>query len=224
MEQILHQVYICLFDNGSLKVGRGKDASFRIKAHSSMAKNFGIKLVSSEIIDSINPIDSEIKIILWCKNRCSESFGNEWFKGVDFENCKIELNKIVELEVKPNKAEKPKVLPKYEINLDSNNGNFFEFINSKYATARDAYIKAHNPSKEFIDLLDQISSHIDKVRVNNKYENSPEWFQIIDAEGFESELFFASQQGEQEANKEFIDAIMRALTSAGEIAKSKIDR
>lgn len=200
-----HHVYICLFDNGVIKVGRGKHAPDRISIHVSSARNFGIKLSASEYFVSINPWHSEKKLIEWCDRNSLERTNKEWFFGLDFSDCISEIKKIIsdEPEKKKSTIETSEYIGQIE-NLYTDTPR----LSDKYIAARNEYVRKHSPSDEFVGLLDFIYRKCEIERRSGASE-SPEWFDIIDSAGFEDELFFCAADDEHEHHMGFLSALKR---------------
>lgn len=79
-------LYVCLFSNGHIKVGRSIDPASRIACHQSRVACLGVDLVSSQIVDCARDVkDCEAALIDWCQQNASDRFMNEWFSGLDYE-------------------------------------------------------------------------------------------------------------------------------------------
>lgn len=78
-------LYVCLFDNGHIKVGRTSKPEMRISQHAKRLACIGIELVASFVAECKTSIsDSEIALIKKCKKASSKQHLNEWFVGLDY--------------------------------------------------------------------------------------------------------------------------------------------
>lgn len=79
-------VYIIQFENGVTKVGKSKNPTSRMRSYSSycgQAKTKSVKEWVSPILENSN--NEEQCLIKACLYFGKKAHGNEWFKGVDFE-------------------------------------------------------------------------------------------------------------------------------------------
>lgn len=80
-------LYLCMFEDGTLKVGMGASPKARIITHTGTGACFGIRMVRSDIIECDQIRKSERTLIKWCQDNCQAQTAKEWFKGVDYDNC-----------------------------------------------------------------------------------------------------------------------------------------
>lgn len=81
-------LYVCLFSNGHLKVGRSVNALARIAQHEERVSCLGVELVDYRVFDCItHPGSAEAALIERCVEACSKRNKNEWFEGVDFDSA-----------------------------------------------------------------------------------------------------------------------------------------
>ena len=89
---IISGVYLCLYDQGTLKIGRGGDVHTRLSAHKSAGNIFGAQVVRTDIVECQNHVAVEKKLIEWCKRNSTSTKSNEWFQGVDYEECLAQVS------------------------------------------------------------------------------------------------------------------------------------
>lgn len=81
----MQYIYVCLFSNGHIKVGRAVDTASRIATHKYRVACLGVSLVSHEIIACpVDVKDAEAALIDWCVQNAEERFMNEWFSGLNY--------------------------------------------------------------------------------------------------------------------------------------------
>lgn len=81
-------LYVCLFSNGHLKVGRSVNALARISHHEARVSCLGVELVDYRVFDCVaHPGPAEAALIDRCVDACSKRNKNEWFEGVDFDSA-----------------------------------------------------------------------------------------------------------------------------------------
>ncbi len=83
-EEIKDELYVILFDNDVIKVGRSKKAVQRVSQHYETAAAFGRRIIKFCIEQ--NPDVSEIDLINFCRSNGVLFFGNEYFKGVGYDS------------------------------------------------------------------------------------------------------------------------------------------
>ena len=82
----MSSLYVCLFSNGHLKVGRSVNALARISQHEERVSCLGVELVDYRVFDCVvHPGSAEAALIERCVEACSKRNKNEWFEGVDFD-------------------------------------------------------------------------------------------------------------------------------------------
>lgn len=78
-------LYVCLFSNGHLKVGRSNEPVRRIASHADRVSCLGVRLVEHLIVECEGGIcQREAWLIARCVGEADERFQNEWFTGLDF--------------------------------------------------------------------------------------------------------------------------------------------
>jgi hypothetical protein len=84
-KQKMKSLYVCLFSNGIIKVGRGTRAEKRIKDHRARGETMGIEMVNHFIAECPGDLQAaECALIQWCSERCTKRMRSEWFIGVDY--------------------------------------------------------------------------------------------------------------------------------------------
>jgi hypothetical protein len=79
-------LYVCLFSNGTVKVGMGKNPEIRIRSHRLHGEVVGVDMVRSYIANCQGSVhDAERELIKWCAERCTKRMASEWFIGIDFD-------------------------------------------------------------------------------------------------------------------------------------------
>ena len=81
----MKSLYVCLFSNGVIKIGRGTKPENRINAHRSHGATMGIEMVNHAIAECQGDLPAaERELIKWCAERCTKRMSSEWFIGVDY--------------------------------------------------------------------------------------------------------------------------------------------
>lgn len=81
----MQYLYVCLFSNGHIKVGRSINPESRIAAHADRVSCMGIELVEHKTFPCVgHVIPAEAELIDFCASKASKVNKNEWFVGVDF--------------------------------------------------------------------------------------------------------------------------------------------
>lgn len=88
MKYAIGYVYAAVSTGGLVKVGRSRSApEKRIRSHSAMFRVFGEDLAWSKTSGRLSHCyEAERKLIDFCRIKCAESSGNEFFKGIDLED------------------------------------------------------------------------------------------------------------------------------------------
>lgn len=82
----MEYLYVCLFSNGHIKVGRSTDPSARIAAHADRVACLGVELADQFTIFCVGAASSaEALLINRCRDRASQRNHNEWFVGLMFQ-------------------------------------------------------------------------------------------------------------------------------------------
>lgn len=88
-------LYVCLFSNGHIKVGRSIDPASRIASHQSRVSCFGVQLAEYVTIPcALDVKAAEAALIDWCTEYAEERFAQEWFAGLDYKKTVEEANRI----------------------------------------------------------------------------------------------------------------------------------
>jgi DNA-binding transcriptional regulator YdaS (Cro superfamily) len=85
----MHHLYVCLFSNGHIKVGRSIDPVSRIAHHEARVSCVGIELVKHHITSGVGldvnaAVPAEAALIEKCSAEAFKRNKNEWFEGLDF--------------------------------------------------------------------------------------------------------------------------------------------
>lgn len=81
----MDSLYVCLFSNGHVKVGRSATPSVRVSQHADRVKCLGIWLDRVEYWDARNAVMAEAVLIGRCAAHASARHDNEWFVGLSFD-------------------------------------------------------------------------------------------------------------------------------------------
>ena len=110
----MDSLYVCLFSNGHIKVGRsGSAAAGRIRQHAARVECIGIDLNNSRIFPCAgHSFPAEQQLLEKCESASADKRGDEWFSGLDFDAVctwaeEIALMKFAEPERKQSPARKP---------------------------------------------------------------------------------------------------------------------
>lgn len=78
-------IYVCLFSNGVIKVGRSVNPKTRISGHAARVACVGVELVGHRIFECFgNSVIAECKLINRCASHASGRQHREWFFGLVF--------------------------------------------------------------------------------------------------------------------------------------------
>jgi hypothetical protein len=84
-EGLMESLYVCLFSNGHVKVGRSIDADSRIAQHADRVACLGVELSDRFTVDcERNVAQREALLIAKCAESAERRFQSEWFSGLDF--------------------------------------------------------------------------------------------------------------------------------------------
>jgi hypothetical protein len=98
----MESLYVCLFSNGHIKVGRSINPPARIAAHAERVGCMGVELVEHAIFpcaDSI--IAREDALIARCREAAEQQFKDEWFDGLTYREVLCWAEGFAVGEVKP---------------------------------------------------------------------------------------------------------------------------
>jgi DNA-binding XRE family transcriptional regulator len=78
-------LYVCLFSNGHIKVGRSIEPGSRIAAHADRVACLGVELSDKLIVECVGQAGPrELLLIRRCTEAAESRYQNEWFTGLDF--------------------------------------------------------------------------------------------------------------------------------------------
>lgn len=81
----MESLYVCLFSNGHIKVGRSVDPKSRIAQHAERVSCMGIELRDHYTAECVGPAsEREQALINRCAEHAEQRFHNEWFVGLQF--------------------------------------------------------------------------------------------------------------------------------------------
>jgi DNA-binding XRE family transcriptional regulator len=81
----MDSLYVCLFSNGHIKVGRSNEPEIRIRQHADRVACMGVSLVESDRYACEDQVvGREAWLIEQCAAAANERFQNEWFSGLNF--------------------------------------------------------------------------------------------------------------------------------------------
>lgn len=80
----MESLYVCLFSNGHIKVGRSAKPSARVTQHADRVKCLGIWLDRVEYWEAENAVMAEAFLIGKCAGHATARNDNEWFVGLSF--------------------------------------------------------------------------------------------------------------------------------------------
>lgn len=80
-------LYLCLFTDGTLKIGRANNIEKRIRQHKHDGLKFAISIEKSAAVPCVNNMVAERRLIQWGDKNCTSKNCNEWFIGLNFEEC-----------------------------------------------------------------------------------------------------------------------------------------
>lgn len=86
----MEALYVCLFSNGVVKVGRSINPSMRVAQHADRVACFGITLERWRSVQCTDNVEQrEALLIERCVAQASNRHNHEWFEGLDFEEACI---------------------------------------------------------------------------------------------------------------------------------------
>ena len=81
----MQSLYVCLFSNGHIKVGRSDKPFLRIAAHADRVSCLGVTLTDQRIFECVGRASlAEAKMIQRCAAVTTQRNAVEWFEGVNF--------------------------------------------------------------------------------------------------------------------------------------------
>lgn len=86
----MESLYVCLFSNGHIKVGRSIDPKSRIASHADRVACMGVSLTQSYITECPDACEQrERNLIEQCAKHATERFASEWFSGLYFDQVTL---------------------------------------------------------------------------------------------------------------------------------------
>lgn len=81
----MSHLYVCLFSNGCVKVGRSIDPKGRIASHAERVSCMGVELTDFRAFECAgSPVVAEQHLIERCRDEAQSVKGSEWFFGLCF--------------------------------------------------------------------------------------------------------------------------------------------
>lgn len=81
-------IYVVVFSNGAIKVGRTKNPEKRISQHIDRVSCVGVSVVNSFFTRCVGCVKrAEKELIKRCSIACTKSYSAEWFDGVAFSSA-----------------------------------------------------------------------------------------------------------------------------------------
>lgn len=81
----MESLYVCLFSNGHIKVGRSVDPKSRMATHADRVACLGVELSDQFTVECVGPAaPRESLLIARCVEVALLRHQNEWFAGLDF--------------------------------------------------------------------------------------------------------------------------------------------
>lgn len=87
----MEALYVCLFSNGHIKVGRSIEPNSRIASHADRVACMGVSLDESYVTECPDASEARERVLIdRCATLATERFQSEWFAGLTFaEVCKF---------------------------------------------------------------------------------------------------------------------------------------
>lgn len=82
----MQSLYVCLFSNGHIKVGRSDKPMIRIATHADRVACLGVSVAAHRAFECVGRASlAEAELIRRCAAAASKRNAVEWFEGLDFE-------------------------------------------------------------------------------------------------------------------------------------------
>lgn len=95
-------IYVCLFSNGFIKVGRSINPEKRILSHAERVSCFGVQLTEHVVYKCSFEIKLvELALIRKCESLALKRHKNEWFEGLDYQQVVSLAHVLSETEPMP---------------------------------------------------------------------------------------------------------------------------
>lgn len=208
-------LYLCLFSQGTIKIGMGVDAAARLSSHKAAGAVFGIFVTRTDVIPCELPRKAEKLLIEWCAANSTACNGREWFNGVDYEAC-FEAAKAAALAMMgPHRKERSgrelvqAIIDRFD-QARTREGQI-------YAAARRMMVQKE-VSSELINALDYMHRVSESVRANMRMgAPMPQWFDDLNCfEPWENELW----HDEGRPTPELLGAIAAAILAIERLEKA----
>lgn len=93
----MESLYVCLFSNGMVKVGRSKTPGQRIRQHEDRVCVMGVTLTTHCVFPCVgSAFAAEGVLVQRCVKAASKRHKNEWFEGLDFTQVVLWAREIAE--------------------------------------------------------------------------------------------------------------------------------
>lgn len=189
MKKVFGGLYLCLFSNGTLKVGRAGNIEGRLKTHAATAECFGIEVQRTASLPFFNPTRAEKTLIDWCSNKAKGRTSREWFTGISFDECLAYLSDLQSCDMGPHP------LPAANLEADLLFDRLYSLGKGRLATA---YIHGRRKllaipdASLLVPSLDQLHFKCEAIRLAEKSGGTaPEWFKKLNCfSDWEEEIFF----------------------------------
>lgn len=200
-------LYLCLFSQGTIKIGMGADAAARLASHRSAGVVFGITVVRTDIIPCELPRKAEKLLIEWCVKNSTECNGREWFNGVDYDACLAAAQTAAAAMMGPHPERRAArdlmkaMLDKFQ-RPDTREANI-------YSDARRMMVQNQVPT-DVIKVLDYLHAVSESIRANIRLgAPMPVWFDHLNCfEPWENELWHDDGRPSPEMLRALADAAL----------------
>jgi hypothetical protein len=82
----MQSLYVCIFSNGHIKVGRSDKPFLRIATHADRVSCLGVTVVDQQVFECVGRASlAEAELIRRCAEAASKRNAVEWFEGLHFE-------------------------------------------------------------------------------------------------------------------------------------------
>lgn len=183
-------LYLCQFNQGTIKIGMGTDAAARLASHKAAAAVFGITVVRTDVVPCDSPRKAEKLLIEWCGANSTACNGREWFNGVHYEACLAAAKSAASAMMGPHPYRRPKpdilelVLSGFGIEQRTKEADL-------YTEVRELMVLNQIPHG-VLAALDYLHRESEMVRATMRVGGPPpEWYDLLNCfEFWEVELWF----------------------------------
>jgi hypothetical protein len=172
---VLHNnsgLYLCLFSDGTLKVGRASNVKTRLRSIESAGNCFDIFVVKKTHVFCRDHVKAEKKLIDWCISVCSKQSCREWFKGVNYNECLSMAQSIADGHMDDPVTRNIEKVKKLLDRLHPRT-----FTDEIYLASKDKFEESFLANRRVISALDFLHWHSEKIRsALGSGINPPEWF------------------------------------------------